>query len=154
MANTVELRYWAKVDKTTTPDGCWNWLAAIDSTGYGAFGWYGKKRNSHRISYEIANGPIARNMDIRHTCDNRLCCNPKHLIPGSRLQNVHDSIERMRHAEGENVGTAKLNEPLVKAIKMLADLGMSESKIYHQLGLGRRCVRDILNGVTWKHISD
>jgi hypothetical protein len=50
-------RFWAKVDKRTH-DKCWKWLGSIDSCGYGRINVYRKLAGAHRISYEIANGPI------------------------------------------------------------------------------------------------
>ena len=122
MAKTLEERFWAKVDKTPGhgPNGdCWLWTAAIDSTGYGAFCWNGKKRNTHRIAYELQNGQIDRNMDILHSCDVRLCCNNDHLTAGSRLLNVRDAIAKNRHSRGVNIGSAKLNDGVVLLLRFM-----------------------------------
>lgn len=34
---------------------------------------------------------------IRHRCDNRPCCNPAHLIPGTAKENARDVVDRGRH---------------------------------------------------------
>jgi len=35
--NKINERFWDKVD-IGEPDECWNWKAAIESSGYGSFG--------------------------------------------------------------------------------------------------------------------
>ena len=62
MRGTVEERFWAKVDKTDT---CWFWLACLDKDGYGTFR-VEKMERSHRVSYEMAYGPIPDGLEIDH----------------------------------------------------------------------------------------
>lgn len=35
-------------------------------------------------------------MVVRHTCDNRKCINPEHLVPGTHRENMKDMVERGR----------------------------------------------------------
>jgi HNH endonuclease len=82
-----EARFWSKVDKTGE---CWTWTAAISSVGYGAF-WHSKQmQKSHRVAYELANGPIGRGMHIDHICHNRRCVKPSHLREVTPKQNVEN----------------------------------------------------------------
>lgn len=79
------------------PELCWNWIGSVggrDDRGY--FALNGKKVQAHRLVYEIFNGPIADGMVIRHKCDNPRCCNPQHLIIGTRSQNEDDKYDRDR----------------------------------------------------------
>ena len=71
------LRFWPKVDKS---EGCWNWTAAGNGTGYGVF-WDGKKNVlAHRFSYEMhAESEIPEGLVIDHLCRNRSCIRPDHL---------------------------------------------------------------------------
>lgn len=64
-----------KTQKTST---CWNWGGAL-SRGYGVIRVDGKKALAHRVSYELANGPIPEGLQIDHMCHNRRCVNPSHL---------------------------------------------------------------------------
>jgi hypothetical protein len=84
---TPEQRFWAKVEKT---DSCWLWTASINrGTGYGQFGLtHGNMVQSHRYSYELANGPIAPGLDVHHTCHVRRCVRPEHLRATSRAENL------------------------------------------------------------------
>ncbi len=150
---TLEQRFWSKVDKSGGVDACWPWTACIGTNGYGNFKFEGKNKNAHRVAYELVHGPVDRNMEIRHHCDNKLCCNDSHLEPGTRLENVRDAIERGRHPHGESCGRSKLSLPLVLAIKQLKLLGCNAAQIGKDLQLAESTVRDILSNKTWKHLT-
>ncbi|WP_456705604.1 HNH endonuclease [Bradyrhizobium sp. USDA 4452] len=86
------MRLMSKVAKSK--DGCWVWTGATAGIGYGQIQmWPGVKR-AHRVSYEHFVGPIPKGRLLRHTCDNKLCINPDHLIPGTKADNGRDSVER------------------------------------------------------------
>ena len=74
-------RFWAKVEKTSDINACWNWLGA-KTKGYGNFsygGRGGKTVRAHRFSYILINGPIPDGLALDHLCRNTLCVNPAHL---------------------------------------------------------------------------
>lgn len=91
-------RFWKYVDKTDT---CWNWTGG-SSSKYGRVRADAPERRqllAHRVSYEMANGPIADGLVIDHRCHNTLCVNPDHLRAVTSKQN------------SENVaGPSKLNK--------------------------------------------
>ena len=93
---------------------CWAWQGAKRGNNYGEISW--GRHNSyqaHRISYIIFNGIIPEDKIVRHTCDNPICVNPKHLIVGSMFDNSVDMVKRNRQS------AQKLNEEAVKVIKWL-----------------------------------
>lgn len=69
-------------------DGCWNWTAARQDTGYGWFGVGGKNKRAHRVAWELAVGPIPEGLTIDHLCRNTSCVNPDHLEPVTMGENV------------------------------------------------------------------
>lgn len=71
--------------------GCWIWIRALDSGGYGRV--FPRKINgkrllkAHRISYELFKGSIPEGLDLDHLCRVRCCVNPDHLEPVTRSEN-------------------------------------------------------------------
>lgn len=70
-------------------DECWPWLGTLDDAGYGRF-WLGKNLRAHRAVVLLLKGeqltndsrrpsPSSPRREVRHLCNNRICCNPAHL---------------------------------------------------------------------------
>ena len=80
------VRFWAKVAQNGE---CWQWTAAVLSSGYGYFGvGDGKSILAHRFAYQHLVGPIPDGLVIDHLCRNRACVNPYHLEPVPQKINV------------------------------------------------------------------
>jgi len=83
-----EARFWAKVK---FGEGCWLWSASTARGGYGQsrvrIGQRAMMMGAHRVAYMIAKGEIPRDMQVDHTCFNRLCVNPSHLRLTTAKQN-------------------------------------------------------------------
>ena len=73
-------RFWDKIS-ISTPDECWEWLAALNSDGYPVFRLNKDKLEyAHRLSWIIENNQgIPTDHVVDHECKNRSCCNPNHL---------------------------------------------------------------------------
>lgn len=87
MSDTLEARFWAKVERRG-PDDCWLWTAGLNN-GYGTI--YGGRRSplrAHRVAYELLVGPIPDGLTLDHLCRNRRCVNPAHLEPVSNRENI------------------------------------------------------------------
>lgn len=78
-------------------DGCWLWAGRKSKNGYGRF-YIGTSRldqryaSAHRWAYEALVGPIPDGLDLDHLCRNRACCNPAHLEPVTRIENIRRGI--------------------------------------------------------------
>lgn len=95
---------------------CWICTShAPNGRGYPEAVLDGKKDRIARHYYRKYNGVIPTGMHIRHTCDNRLCINPGHLLVGTNVDNVRDRIERNRCSGGRT--NVKLTEDAVNDIR-------------------------------------
>lgn len=79
-----------------TDDGCWIWMGAVDTAGYGQYSYDGRQWGAHRLMYFLLNGAIPPKHLICHTCDNTKCLNPDHLFAGTAKHNVRDCINKGR----------------------------------------------------------
>ena len=105
------VKFWAAVDIGEATE-CWEWKRSTNTTGYGLFHvrspeWLYEQTGktytqllAHRVAKFLTDGHIGEigsGRDyILHSCDNRKCCNPKHMRVGSMLENVHDMIDKQR----------------------------------------------------------
>jgi hypothetical protein len=75
--------------------GCWLWMGATtaSSGGYGLFGVAtAKARLAHRWIWEQRNGQVPEGLELDHKCRQRLCVNPEHLEPVTRLENIRRGL--------------------------------------------------------------
>ena len=80
---------------TIRVDDCLEWQKIIDKDGYPKRYIDGNINGKvHRKVFWFVNGYYPD--VVRHTCDNRKCINPDHLIAGTTLDNVQDRNERCR----------------------------------------------------------
>ncbi len=149
-------RFWEKVDKTTTPEGCWLWTAAkVSNRGGSMYGWF-DGRGAHRVSWEIANGPIPIGIEVLHHCDNPLCVRPAHLFLGTQSDNLLDCVSKGRMGMGRR---AKLTLSQVKEIRKAYAVkqGLPQQsriitfgQLAERFGVAARTIRHIVNNETWK----
>jgi len=83
------------------PNGCLEWSLGTSEAGYGQISVNGKHVSTHRLAWELVNGPIPDGAHIRHyVCDNPPCCDPEHLRPGTAADNMADMIAKGRSRSG------------------------------------------------------
>ena len=83
-------------DKAT---GCWLWLGKKNDRGYAVIGGYrglptlrlGKYILEKKLGRSVADG-----LETRHTCHNRACVNPDHVVEGSHSENIQDAWDNGR----------------------------------------------------------
>jgi DNA-binding CsgD family transcriptional regulator len=153
-------RLWRQI-KIGGPDECWPWTSRSNVKGYGVIsegGRSSKKLLAHRAVWLVTNGPLPdlpghHGAVVMHSCDNRLCCNPAHLLVGSQGDNVVDMDRKGRRVNAQLKGSqhhnAKLTESDVIAIR--ADT-RSQRAIASEFGISRQNVRFIKRRLAWKHI--
>jgi hypothetical protein len=162
----VEERFWAKVAQGD-PDACWPWTAAIfKKTGYGQFHYQGRPQGAHRVAWMLANGEeLPSEIDVRHSCDNRPCCNPAHLSKGTREDNMQDAVQRGRMsrgaahsvsfvpARGERNGNSRLTQAQVDEIRRRGGT-ISQRALAAEFGVSHRSIGKILIGQMWAPVKE
>lgn len=119
------------------------------SNGYVSILIEGKHELVHRYSYRKNKGEIPPGLVVRHTCDNRKCMNPEHLILGTPADNVNDTKSRKRFPTGENVKSSKLSEEQVREIR---SSNLPDRQLALKYGVCRTNISNIKKRVWWKDI--
>ena len=139
--------------------GCWLWLKALNTIGYGVFGCGGYKGYAHRYSYSyFKKKPIPKGMHVCHSCDMPCCVNPDHLWLGSRSDNMRDCKRKRRHASdkvttnyarADRGSAAKLTWEQVREIRDNPDK-LTQRKLAARYGVVQSTIFQILQGNHWK----
>jgi hypothetical protein len=182
----LETRFLAKVDKDgPAPEHvpelgrCWVWTAATNWKGYGFLSRRtGEQRSTlaHRISWELAVGPIPEGLNVLHKCDRPSCCRPEHLFLGTLADNNRDMTAKGRHAKsghpgfkrgdehwarktpdsvarGESSGGALITDETVRTIRNMAENGVQQKFIANKLGVSKYIVSRVVRRETWRHVA-
>ena len=137
---------------------CINWSKSLGHNGYGITTRNNKTYRAHRLVYCDYHGidhSDIKGMVVRHTCDNRKCINPEHLVIGTHQDNMDDMKKRNRTAKGEAHGRAKLSEVDIKTIR---DRYIRGSKVHGLLAIAKdfgvafQTVSKIVNRHRWQSV--
>jgi predicted XRE-type DNA-binding protein len=148
---SVQERFWSKVDQSGGKDGCWDWMASHLPQGYGVLGVNGKSLRSNRVAWELTYGDIPAGLCVCHHCDNPACCNPKHLFLGTMGDNMKDKIRKGRQTKGEELPQSKLTLDQVQRIRHLYSEGhLSQREIAGIYGVVQGNVSMIVHNKIWR----
>ena len=138
-------RFWKKIEKDDSEE-CWEWLGCCNDKGYGQVGVNGIMKYVHRISWELSRGmKIPKGMYICHKCDNRRCCNPRHLFLGTPKDNSQDMVMKER-------GTGSFTKQHVEKIFILLEKGVSQRSVAKQFDTKQCTISAIATGRNYSHL--
>lgn len=140
----LEQRLWEKIEAGGNNE-CWDWTGSKDPAGYGRLfvgGRGGRPVSAHRLAWESANRRMMPlHLHACHSCDNPSCCNPGHVFPGSRFDNMRDAASKGRMHGQRNTHCSRGHE-------------LTPDNIYTPKGTHQRqcrtCKRDSTNSASRK----
>lgn len=151
MANYEVLRE-RFLQKIGDKSGCWLWVGAKNTAGYGFFRMGRQQEGAHRAAFLLFKGDIPPGMCVCHSCDTPSCVNPDHLWLGSYFENIQDMIRKGRMgytgSPGIKNARAKLTPEQVQEIKTKY-LTQSQREIAREYGICKSTVGYIIRGETW-----
>lgn len=124
---------------------CWEWPYGHNGVGYGmlTYGDPPRPRYAHRLAVTLDGREMPDGLECRHLCDNPPCCNPDHLVPGTRHDNLVDIVYR------GSFGTQKLRPHDALAIRMSSE---PQRILAERYGITKSMVWQIRSGMAWKHL--
>lgn len=119
---------------------CWEWQANTHR-GYGRFQLEGVWAKAHRAAYRLFVDPTfplkrGSGLSLLHNCNNTICVNPKHLRPGTHLENL-----------GE---THKLTDNEELEVTLLWLSGVSQTEIAARYKCSQSNISYVVRGVNSK----
>lgn len=154
-----EERFWSKVDKNgpTMPHMstcCWVWTSECVNKGYGRMKYGTVRQLAHRISWELKNGPIPKDLQVLHQCDKPPCVRPDHLFLGTQKENLQDMLKKGRanKAIGQRHGRSKITEADVRKAHYLVADGVPQMEVALKLGVHVNTIARVISGSRWAHI--
>lgn len=152
-------RIWSKVHRRGQ-DECWPWLggtlrAKPTSRGHNPnrypvishrvppHGRWSKLR-VHRLIYWLEDASLMPTDSVLHLCNNTLCCNPAHLVIGTKADNSAHMVQSGR-------STSKLTWPEVREMRrQYAAGGWTYEQLALEFGSSIPSVHRIVKRQTWK----
>ncbi len=152
---TLQARFDTKVLRT---DSCWLWQGAKNSKGYGQLRVSGHSVLAHRLAYERFVGQIPGGLNVCHSFDRPSCVNPVHLFTGTCAENTADMMRKGHNRYRPQIGTAhhaaKMNDDLVRQIRVAHQAGASINSLAESYGLHFKSMWCICRGFTWRHVQE
>jgi hypothetical protein len=155
---TLAERLESQLDKSGGADACWPWTGST-SKGYGRFNFEKSFRLAHRVAFALASGEAPPGLGVLHRCDNKRCCNPKHLFLGTQADNMLDMVLKDRQRVGP-VHHGKRNPMARLTTENIADIrGAYEDgeatteQIASEYGITHQHAVRIVQAKAWKNTN-
>lgn len=126
----------------------------VDNVGYPCVYAGGRTRRVHVLVAETFLGPRPVNMYVTHRDGDKTNNAVGNLRYGSPAQNSQDQVLHGTAARGERMGTAKLCEDDVRAIRSAYAAGdVTYMALARRYGVGMTTIYWAVARETWRHVS-
>lgn len=139
----------AMIERRSAPDGtgCRIWDGPPGTHGYGQVRVGERVMTTARATFLAFHGELGRGEVPRHTCDNKRCVEPTHLIRGTHLENM-DDWKRRRTRDPHALDVTK-----VVAIRSSASHGASSRMLAREFGVAATTIQDVVARRTWRQVA-
>jgi hypothetical protein len=148
-SSTIKQRLDAKC--VVTDGGCIEFVGARTDFGYGRIGRGGRGTGweaTHRVAWQLENGPIPDGLFVCHKCDNPPCCNVDHLFLGTPADNMLDMVSKGRGRRqiegGEGHRDARLADEDVARLRDLAPFVGNYAELGRIFGITKQHARALV----------
>jgi hypothetical protein len=138
-------------------EGCWPWVGPGTrlASGHWQVWLNGRKLLVHRIAHVLSGGELDEGILVRHRCpgDPRPgCVNPRHLSPGTALENARDRDLAGRRTpflpRGEAYWSSRLTQREAERMREARRLGLRAETVAGLFGVSRATVYRV-----WGHLT-
>lgn len=151
-AKPGEATAFLKIIKSCDFDECLIWPFKLVPAGYGDIRIDGKHIGVHRIACEMFHGPApSPDHEAAHSCNNRACCNGRHLRWATHKENESDKIKHGTRAIGEKHGRSRITEDVAKQI--IALRGVPQKELAVRFNTSVTTVSQVQSGYSWPHLD-
>lgn len=155
MADNPSDRFWSKVSMSDR-NACWPWTGSTSKDGYGHFRMGPKQvLAASRAAYMLHHNvdAIPAGLLVMHSCDNRSCCNPRHLSLGDHAANMRDRNVKGRQARGAGHAAARLTPEKVLELRKANPSGLALGRWARIHRVSTATAYHAKVGLTWKHVG-
>lgn len=143
----ADRHFWPNVDTSAGPEACHPWTGHIDhGNGYGRIWGVEGLPYAHRTAWSQSKGrKVPRGHHVTHSCNNKPCCNPEHLICRRPKGNSQDAVK-----DGLMKGRKFFKkDQLDEIIHLRFARGWTYTAIAKKFDAGNRTIADICKGRTY-----
>ncbi len=148
-------RQWIALAKEgKSDDECWE-VPPTPSGGVRSSLYMGKDLHVYRHVLTMIGCDVPSGLVVMHSCDNRHCCNPRHLSIGTQSENILDASNKgrlpkeTRSHPGESNPASVLTE---RDVLYIRQCGLSTVELMDKYHVSKGTINDARAGRTWRNV--